>query len=176
MNRDATPGRWQGFRGIGPKLAERLAALGIERPEALLTHVPLRYEDRTRVTPIGSLVPGDQVLVVGEILVSEVVRGRRSMLLVRLADGTGYVTARFFHFHARMRQAFARGSRYACFGEVRAGGSGFELVHPTMRRVPPDGAAPVEATLTPVYPAVGGLSQTALRRAVDQAQIGRAHV
>jgi len=169
LNREAAPGRWKAFRGIGPRIAERLEALGIERPEALLTHLPLRYEDRTRVTPIGSVVPGEQVLVVGEILLSEVVRGRRPMLVVRIGDGTGYVTARFFHFQARMRQAFARGSRYACFGEARPGRNGLELVHPVMRRAPPGESVPVESTLTPVYPTVSGLSQAVLRRAVGQA-------
>ncbi|MGH3557492.1 MAG: hypothetical protein ACRDTK_08365, partial [Mycobacterium sp.] len=105
---------WKGFAGVGPRLAERLAALGIERPEALLTHLPLRYEDRTRVTPMGALQAGVSVLVVGEVLAAEVTRGRRPMFVVRLGDGTGFSTLRFFHFRPRLREVFRCGARYAC--------------------------------------------------------------
>ncbi|MGA7964317.1 MAG: ATP-dependent DNA helicase RecG [Gammaproteobacteria bacterium] len=163
---------WSGFRGIGLRIAERLAKLGIDRPQALLTHVPLRYEDRTQVTAMGALSPGMNVLVVGEVLVAERVRARRAMLVVRLGDGTGYVTLRFFHFHQRLLQSFGRGSRFACFGEVRTGQSGLEMVHPTVYRLDADAAPPVESRLTPVYPTVNGLSQASLRRAVEQAFSG----
>jgi len=163
---------WIGFRGIGPRLAERLAKLGIDRPQALLTHLPLRYEDQTRVTAMGALQPGATVLVTGEVLVAERVRARRAMLVVRLGDGTGYLTLRFFHFHQRLLQSFARGSRFACFGEVRAGQNGWDMVHPTVRRLGADEAAPVQSRLTPVYPTVSGLGQASLRRAVEQAFSG----
>lgn len=131
--------------------------------------MPLRYEDRTRVTPIGVLMPGASAVVVGEVLGSEVIRSRRTMLVVRLGDGTGYMTLRFFYFRPRMRERFARGSRWMCFGEVRAGPGGLELVHPTVRMLPVGVEPPVESNLTPVYPTVSGLSQTLLRRAVAQA-------
>ncbi len=160
---------WSGIRGIGPRLAERLAKLGIDRPAALLTHLPLRYEDQTRVTAMGALHPGTEVLVAGEVLVAERVRARRRMLVVRLGDGTGYVTLRFFHFHDRLQKSLVRGARFACFGEVRAGPGGLEMVHPSLRRLTPEADAPASETLTPVYPAVGGLGQATLRRAVDQA-------
>ncbi len=163
---------WSGIRGIGPRLAERLAKLGIGRPSALLTHLPLRYEDQTHVTPMGALHPGTEALVAGEILVAERVHTRRRMLVVRLGDGTGYVTLRFFHFHERMQKSLARGARFACFGEVRAGPGGLEMVHPSMRRLTPDADAPASETLTPVYPTVSGLGQATLRRAVDQALAG----
>lgn len=160
---------WTGFRGIGPRMAERLEKLGIERPAALLTHLPLRYEDRTHVTPLGSLRPGTEALVEGEVLLAERVRARRRMLLVRLGDGTGYLTLRFFHFHDRLEKSLARGTRFACFGEVRPGPTGLEMAHPTLRRLGNSEEPAHEETLTPVYPSVSGLGQATLRRAVEQA-------
>lgn len=167
-----TAANWSGFRGIGPRIAERLAKLGIDRPQALLAHVPLRYEDRTQVTAMGALSPGMNVLVVGEVLVAERARARRAMLVVRLGDGTGYVTLRFFHFHQRLLRSFGRGSRFACFGEVRTGQGGLEMVHPTVQRLESDAAPPMESRLTPVYPTVNGLGQVRLRQAVEQALSG----
>lgn len=170
--REKTPdaaAAWSGIRGIGPRLAERLAKLGIDRPAALLTHLPLRYEDQTHVTPMGALHPGTEALVAGEVLVAERVRTRRRMLVVRLGDGTGYLTLRFFHFHDRLQKSLARGARFACFGEVRPGPTGLEMVHPTLRRLGADDDTPHKETLTPVYPTVSGLGQATLRRAVEQA-------
>src|SRR5699024_9049175 len=109
------------------KLAGRLAALGIERPGQLLTHVPLRYEDRTRVTPMADLRPGVSAQVAGKVRSINEVRGRRRMLIVLLGDESGFVFLRFFHFTARMKSAFRRGARYLCYGEVRAGRDGLEL-------------------------------------------------
>ena len=94
MSAQAQSAAWDDFPGVGPRLRERLAALGVTRPQALLTHLPLRYEDRTRIAPMGALQPGTAALVEGEVLAVDVTRGRRRMLLVRLADGTGYITLR----------------------------------------------------------------------------------
>jgi ATP-dependent DNA helicase RecG len=109
------------------------------------------------------------VLVVGEVLVAECVRTRRAMVVVRLGDGTGYVTLRFFHFHRHLLQSFGRGSRFACFGEVRVGQGGLEMVHPNVRRLGVDDTPPVQSRLMPIYPTVSGLGQASLRRAVGQA-------
>src|SRR5690606_14930320 len=80
------------LRGAGPQLGARLEKLGIQTVQDLLFHLPLRYEDRTRITPIGALQPGTSAVIEGEVQVAETVfRGRRS-LLVRLADGSGAVT------------------------------------------------------------------------------------
>ncbi len=86
------------LHGVGPKLANKLTALGINQLTDLLFHLPSRYEDRTRIHPIGSCLPGQRVLVEGRIEHSAIVRGRRSMLVVVLSDGTGRITLRFFHF------------------------------------------------------------------------------
>ncbi|MGH8226192.1 MAG: ATP-dependent DNA helicase RecG [Gammaproteobacteria bacterium] len=166
---DAVSEAWRNFPGLGAKLVGRLAALGIARPEALLTHVPLRYEDRTRITPMAALRPGVNAQVAGTVQSVNVMRARRSMLLVLLTDGSGFVTLRFFHFNTRMRNAFRHGARYVCYGEVRAGTNGLELVHPNFRAVPAERPVPVESHLTPVYPTVAGLSQLQLRRLVNSA-------
>ena len=92
------------LRGVGPALAKTLERLDLYRVEDLLFLLPLRYEDRTSLIKLGSLLPGGRCLVQGEVLLAETVyRGRRS-LLVRLGDGSGQITLRFFHF-SRQQQA-----------------------------------------------------------------------
>jgi ATP-dependent DNA helicase RecG len=157
------------LKGVGPALANRLARLGIANVADLLFWLPTRYEDRTRMLPIGSLRPGMRAAVEGTIELAEVVfRGRRS-LLVRLADGTGFLTLRFFHFSATQQQQLARGARLRCFGEVRRGKHGPEIVHPEYR----DAAAPdkqaVQDVLTPIYPVTEGVQQGRLRNLTAQA-------
>ena len=97
--------------------------------------LPLRYEDRTCVVPIGALQPGARAVVEGEVLLAEIVVRRRRALLVRLSDGTGSLTLRFFYFSLAQRDGLARGTRLRCHGEVRRGPQGLELVHPEYRRV-----------------------------------------
>jgi ATP-dependent DNA helicase RecG len=157
------------LKGVGPALANRLAKLGIANVADLLFWLPTRYEDRTRMLPIGSLRPGMRAAVEGTIELAEVVfRGRRS-LLVRLADGTGFLTLRFFHFSAAQQQQLARGARLRCFGEVRRGKHGPEIVHPEYR----DAAAPdkqaVQDVLTPIYPVTEGVQQGRVRNLTAQA-------
>ena len=157
------------LKGVGPALAKRLARLGIENVADLLFWLPTRYEDRTHMVPIGSLRPGMRAAVEGSIELAEVVfRGRRS-LLVRLADGTGFLTLRFFHFSGAQQQQLVRGARLKCFGEVRRGQHGPEIVHPEYR----DAAAPdtqaVADVLTPIYPVTEGVQQGRLRNLTAQA-------
>ena len=155
--------------GVGPALAARLAKLGLHRVEDLLFFLPLRYEDRTELVALGALEPGRRGLVSGEVLLAETVyRGRRS-LLVRLGDGTGQVTLRFFHFRRQQERQFRKGARLSCYGEARAGPAGLELVHPEYR-VLKAGENPVpSAALTPVYPATEGVGQGRLRALTAQA-------
>ena len=103
------------LRGVGPALAELLAKLGLHTVQDVLFHLPLRYEDRTRVVPIGSLRNGDRAVIEGEIQLAEVVFRRRRTLLVRIADGTGFVTLRFFHFSGAQQAKLVRGQRLLCF-------------------------------------------------------------
>jgi ATP-dependent DNA helicase RecG len=156
------------LRGVGPVLAEKLARLGVRNLTDLLFVLPLRYEDRTRITPIGALLAGSHALVEGEVLLAEVVFRRRRQLLVRLGDGSGFLTLRFFHFSNAQREGLARGTRLRCHGEVRRGPLGLEIVHPEYRNVGAAGA-PLPQTLTPIYPATEGLTQGRLRALVQRA-------
>ncbi|NBU26579.1 MAG: ATP-dependent DNA helicase RecG, partial [Gammaproteobacteria bacterium] len=143
------------LRGVGESLAARLAVLGVEQVQDLLFVLPTRYEDRTRVLPLGGLVAGTRAVVEGEVQLTEVVFRRRRQLLSKIADGSGFLTLRFFHFSAAQQQGLARGTRIRCFGEVRRGPLGLEMVHPEYRRVFPDEPPPEDA-LTPIYPVTEG--------------------
>ncbi|MDD3518714.1 MAG: ATP-dependent DNA helicase RecG [Chromatiales bacterium] len=156
------------LRGVGPALAGRLERIGLATVGDLLFHLPLRYQDRTRLVPLGALRPGDEALVEGEIEHAEVqLRGRRA-LLVRVADGTGAITLRFFHFNATQREGLTRGTRLRLFGEARLGPLGIEMIHPEYQRLTAAGE-PVQAHLTAFYPATEGVSQATLRRLSDTA-------
>ena len=156
------------LKGVGEALALKLARLRLESVADLLFHLPLRYQDRTRITPIGTLRAGHEAVVEGEVVAAEVVRGRRRSLLVRLRDDSGLLSLRFFHFSPAQQQQFQPGSWLRCFGEARAGATGLELYHPEYRLLKAD-APPVEDHLTPIYPATEGLHQTRLRALIEQA-------
>jgi ATP-dependent DNA helicase RecG len=157
------------LRGVGESLATRLRALGVETTQDLLFLLPLRYEDRTRVVPLGELRPGQRASVEGEVLLTEIAfRGRRQMLC-KIADGSGFLTLRFFYFTAQQQQGLARGARVRCFGEARRGPQGLEFVHPEYRRVDPNSQQAPEEHLTPIYPATEGVTQGRLRLLVGLA-------
>ncbi|MFM7434016.1 MAG: ATP-dependent DNA helicase RecG [Gammaproteobacteria bacterium] len=156
------------LRGVGDALAARLAVLGVETVQDLLFVLPTRYEDRTRVQPIGALLAGGRAVVEGEVQLTEVVFRRRRQMLCRIADGSGFLTLRFFHFSSAQQQGLERGNRLRCFGEVRRGPMGLEIVHPEYRRIF-DERSPQEESLTPVYPATEGVSQGRLRVLIAQA-------
>ena len=157
------------LHGVGPKLADKMNALGISQVTDLLFHLPSRYEDRTRIHPIGSCRPGQRVLIEGRIEHSAIVRGRRSMLVVVLFDGTGRITLRFFHFRVYQKQQLASGTTLRCFGEVRAGFQGLEMVHPGYQRLSGTGDETIADRLTPVYPSAEGLGQKNWIKMTDQA-------
>ena len=159
------------LRGVGEALAGKLERLNVRTVQDMLFLLPLRYEDRTRVVAIGSLHDGERAVIEGEIQLTDVVfRGRRQ-LLVRITDGTGSLTLRFFHFSAQQQNSLSRGTRIRCYGEARRGPSGLEIVHPEYRRVA-ELSTTAEETLTPVYPATEGVQQVRLRQltslALDQ--------
>ena len=157
------------LRGVGDALAERLRALGVQTTQDLLFLLPLRYEDRTRIVPLGELLAGQRAAVEGEVLLTEVAfRGRRQMLC-KIADGSGFLTLRFFYFTAQQQTGLARGVRIRCFGEARRGPTGLEIVHPEYRRVAAAAARAAEDHLTPIYPATEGVTQGRLRQLVGLA-------
>jgi ATP-dependent DNA helicase RecG len=156
------------LRGVGPALAEKLAKLGVTQVQDLLFVLPTRYEDRTQVVEIGAVRHGLRAVVEGEVQLTEVAYRRRRQLLCRIADGTGSLTLRFFYFSGAQQAGLARGTRIRCFGEVRRGPLGLEIVHPEYRRIGND-TAPLEEVLTPVYPTTEGVPQPRLRALIDTA-------
>jgi ATP-dependent DNA helicase RecG len=163
----------QFLKGVGPKVAQKLQKLGIKTQRDLLFHLPLRYEDRTGVTPIGALQPGNRSLIQAEVLqaASSFRRQGRSrrVLVAKLADHSGLVTIRLFYFSARQQQMLEKGNWLRCFGEVRIAQGELEMVHPEMEVI--DIADPPELTrgLTPVYPTTEGLHQLSIGKIVRQA-------
>jgi ATP-dependent DNA helicase RecG len=151
------------LRGVGPALAATLDRLGLRTVQDMLFHLPLRYEDRTRVVPIGTLRAGDRAVIEGEIQLAEVVFRRRRALLCRIADGSGFLTLRFFHFSAAQQESLTRGARLRCFGEVRPGPAGLEIVHPEYRKIVPGISEAAGDSLTPVYPTTEGVQQGRMR-------------
>ncbi|MEW8508163.1 MAG: ATP-dependent DNA helicase RecG [Candidatus Thiodiazotropha sp.] len=157
------------LKGVGARIAEKLARLGIFSLQDLLFHLPLRYQDRTRIQPIGGLRRGDQAVIEGEIDLAEIKFGRRRSLMVHISDGTGGLFLRFFHFSNAQRQGLNRGIRLRCFGEVRNGPNSLEMVHPEYQAVDPDQPLQVETALTPIYPTTEGVHQLTLRGLMRQA-------
>ncbi|MBD3610788.1 MAG: ATP-dependent DNA helicase RecG, partial [Gammaproteobacteria bacterium] len=157
------------LKGVGPRMAQRLAKLHISRVEDVLFHLPLRYEDRTRIMPIGTLRPDDHAVIQGEVQLSEIKFGKRRMLLTRISDGTGFLTLRFFHFNQAQKETLSKGVTVRCYGEVKSGHTTLEMIHPEFRIVDPDSAEEIEETLTPVYPATEGVHQQTLRKLSEQA-------
>ena len=142
----------------------RFARLGVRSETDLLLHLPLRYEDETRLSPIGTLRAGGAAQVDGEIVRAEVVPRPRRMLQVELDDGSGRLMLRFLTFWPNQVAQLAAGRRVRAHGEVRGGLFGLEMVHPRWRVL--RGEAPLPARLTPVYPTVAGIGQAELRRTI----------
>ena len=156
------------MRGVGDALAERLQRLGVTQVQDLLFVLPLRYEDRTQVVRICELQPGSRVAVEGEIQLTEVTFRRRRQLLCRISDGSGFLTLRFFYFSGAQQGALTRGAKLRCFGEIRRGPLGLEIVHPEYRRVS-EALSGFEETLTPIYPGTEGVAQGRMRALVNEA-------
>ncbi|MFC3913418.1 ATP-dependent DNA helicase RecG [Pseudaeromonas sharmana] len=158
-----------GLKGVGSKLAEKLGHLGIETVQDLLFHLPLRYEDRTHLCPIADLLPGMHCNVEGVIQDCQIVPARRRMLVCRISDGNGTLTLRFFNFTAGQKAAMTSGRRMRCYGEIRSGNYGPEIIHPEYKMLDAAGEVVLDEALTPVYPATEGLRQQSLRSLTDQA-------
>jgi ATP-dependent DNA helicase RecG len=157
------------LKGVGPRVAEKLDKLGLVTVQDALFHLPLRYQDRTRVTPLGALEPGMQTVVVGKIEGADVVfRGRRN-LVCTISDGTGLLDLRFIHFSTAQRENLQRGRTVLCYGEVRGNKRGLEMIHPEYSFIEPDDEGGTDAHLTPVYPTTEGLHQLSIRKLVQQA-------
>ncbi|MDG6778697.1 ATP-dependent DNA helicase RecG [Thiomicrorhabdus sp. zzn3] len=160
------------LKGVGPKQQEKLHRLGLHTVQDLLFHLPLRYQDKTRLTAIENLFVGQEALVEGEIFSQHLTRGRRNSLLVKIqSPGGGFLTLRFFHFHFRQAQQFVRGKTLRAFGDVRVGPNGLEMVHPLYQFIDINDPPPLERTLTPTYPTTEGFGQASILKLIKQALV-----
>ena len=156
------------IKAFSKPLLANLQKLGIFDVQGLLLHLPLRYIDETRITPIRDLRVGDSVQVEGEIVHNEVIYKPRKALTARLQDTGGQqLSLRFLHFYPSQISALKVGTKLRVFGEVRGGFFGWEMVHPQFRSVKDE--EPVVETLTPIYPTTAGLTQGALRKWINWA-------
>ena len=155
--------------GVGAKMAEKLEKIGITSIQSLLFHLPFRYEDRTKITPIASLSAGQYTSVEGEIMANNTIFGRRPILTVKIKDTSGSLTLRFFNFNAAMKNSFVNGKKIQAYGEVKRGRNGYEIIHPEYKIFTHISELALEETLTPIYPTTDGLKQISLRNFTDQA-------
>ncbi|GLR69286.1 ATP-dependent DNA helicase RecG [Agaribacter marinus] len=157
------------LKGVGAKVAEKLEKLGLKTLQDVVFHLPLRYEDRTRLYAVADLHAYLHVSVQGEVMSADIKYGRKRMLIVKLNDGTGSISLRFFHFSAAQLKGFVTGKTIRAFGEVRTGPSGLEIMHPEYKSVEDGSQTGMEETLTPVYPTTEGVNQLTLRKLTKQA-------
>lgn len=155
--------------GVGAAMADKLARLGIYNLQDLLLHLPLRYEDRTRITPIIDLRPEQYATIEAVVQTCDVQFGRRPILTVSLSDGTSKIMLRFFNFNAGMRNSFQPGVRVKAFGEVKRGRFMAEIHHPEYQILRDHQLMQLEENLTPIYSTTEGLKQASLRKMMDQA-------
>jgi len=157
------------LKGVGPAIESKLSRIGIDSVQDVLFHLPFRYEDRTRLTPLNQLVLNSEAVIEGTILQTRTVYGRRRSLMCTIEDGCGFLTVRFFHYSSAQEKNLMAGSQLRCFGEVRRGATGYEMYHPEYTFLTDGVSLPLETNLTPVYPATEGISQAKLRSIVVQA-------
>lgn len=152
------------LRRLSPQVVRQLAQLGIQTIEDLFLHFPLRYENRTQITPLSQLKVGESALIEGVIQTAEIkTGGKKRSLICKLADESGTIFVRFFHFSQAQRQHLKTGIKLRCFGEIRQGYYGLELIHPEYKQITFADPFVAAERLTPVYPTCGHLTQNLLR-------------
>ncbi|WP_345866403.1 ATP-dependent DNA helicase RecG [Shewanella algae] len=157
------------LKGVAAKMAEKLHKLRINTVQDLLFHLPLRYEDRTRIDPIASLTPGSYGTIEAEIQSSQIINGRKRMLICNVRDDSGTMTLRFFNFSAAQRNAMQQGLTIRAYGEVRRGNHQAEIIHPDYKILKGDEPPNLGETLTPIYPTTEGLKQASWMKLTEQA-------
>lgn len=158
----------QFFKGIGPQVAQKMQKMGLRTAQDVLFHLPYRYQDRTRITPISWLRIGEYAVIEGKIIRHQVQYGKRRSLLCTLRDSSGTLTLRFFNFNTAQVEQFALNPRVRCFGEVRFNKVGLQIIHPEYHVLATDAPVQVEEHFTPVYPSTEGISQRQLRQLTAQ--------
>lgn len=152
--------------GVGPTLSAKLSKCGINTVADLLFHLPFRYQDRTRITPICDLRPNDWSVVAGKVCKTEIKYGKRMMLYCYIEDKTAVLKLRFFHFNKQQIKALNESKLIRAFGEVREFANTLEMIHPEYQLLASEEDFVVDETLTPIYPTTQGLTQTRLRQLV----------
>lgn len=159
------------LKGVAKRVAEKLAKLGITTVQDLLFHLPLRYEDRTQIYPIAALSPGSYGTIEAEIQSTQIIQGRKRMLVCNVRDDTGSLSLRFFNFSVAQRNAMQNGLMIRAYGEVRRGNHQAEIVHPEYKVVYPGEDIHLSDTLTPIYPTTEGLKQASWIKLTEQALV-----
>ena len=157
--------------GVGAAIAEKLSRIGIQNVQDLLFHLPMRYEDRTRITPISDVRPESFATIEGYVQHTEVQFGRRPILSVTLSDGTSKIMLKFFNFNAGMKNSLATGVRVKAFGEIKRGRYMAEIHHPEYQIIRNNQPLALAETLTPIYSTTEGLKQASLRKMTEQALV-----
>ena len=155
--------------GVGAAIAEKLSRIGIQNVQDLLFHLPMRYEDRTRITPISDVRSESFATIEGYVQHTEVQFGRRPILSVTLSDGTSKIMLKFFNFNAGMKNSLATGVRVKAFGEIKRGRYMAEIHHPEYQIIRNNQPLALAETLTPIYSTTEGLKQASLRKMTEQA-------
>lgn len=155
--------------GVGPALAKKLSACGIETIQDLLFHLPYRYQDRTRITPIRYVRADDWCVITGRVCKVDVQQGKRMMLNCYVEDKTGVLKLRFFHFNRQQVLAFHKAPHIRAFGEIREFSGQLEIIHPEYKILNDDSDCTVEETLTPIYSTTNGLTQNKIRQLIQLA-------
>ncbi|NVK89295.1 MAG: ATP-dependent DNA helicase RecG [Gammaproteobacteria bacterium] len=154
--------------GVGPATVDKLARLGIETWQDVLFHLPFRYEDRTRITPISQLQPGVAAQVLVQVEHSGIRFGKRRTLICRASDASGAIDLRFFYFSKAQQNRLQKGTWLLCFGEVALVAGIASIVHPETQIVNDPSRPPLSDRLSPVYPVTEGVKQPLLRKLTEQ--------
>ncbi len=157
------------LKGVGPQMAAKLQQKQLYTVQDLLFHLPARYQDRTRITPIAALRVKTEAVIEGQLTAVDVIVTRRRSLLCRLQDATGVILLRFFHFSAAQQRYLTIGSTLRCYGEVRYGSYGLEFIHPEYSVRTKHALPALDQRLTAIYPSTEGISQTVWRKLCGQA-------
>ena len=156
------------LKGVGDKMTEKLAKIRIHTLQDLLFHLPRRYQDRTQISPVGSLNDGDEAVIEVVVDFAQIKQGRRRSLLIQVADDSGTMLLRFFYFSAKVQAHFKQGARIRCFGEARLGPQALEMIHPEYTALDHE-SIEIDHALTPIYPTTEGLHQKSFRDLTDKA-------
>ena len=157
------------LKGVGPALVTKLEKLKVYNQYDLLFLLPTRYEDKTSLQAINTLVVGEKTLIQGMIVLNTIVYRGRRMLICQLSDDSGIITLRFFNFSKQQAKGLAKNNVVRCFGQTRKTASGLEMIHPEYQIINPENPTPLETGLTPIYPTTEGLQQGRLRKIVRAA-------